>query len=169
MSDIENNKQWVRIGSVGVDSGQLLVCDPCYLQRWEHDNPGGRDGNLGHLHDDGTILFCTLHGECHQEGAIGFDHFDQVIEKYGKSANQLAGDGVLKKVTRRPSGAFSYSGACQATTDKQQAGELGNGLGVAFSSGYGDGVYGVFARYKDDPDWGRRIAEVRIVLIGDND
>jgi len=25
--------EWVKIGVVGVDSGQLMVCDPCYVDR----------------------------------------------------------------------------------------------------------------------------------------
>src|SRR2546429_9311476 len=29
--------QRIRLGEVGVDSGQLLVIDPCYLEGWDHD------------------------------------------------------------------------------------------------------------------------------------
>jgi hypothetical protein len=39
---------------------------------------------------------------------------------------------------------------------------------VAFSSGFGDGSYPVMARYLESPDWGRRIAEVRIVMIDED-
>ncbi|NCD10765.1 MAG: DUF4241 domain-containing protein, partial [Negativicutes bacterium] len=78
------------IGSVGVDSGQLLVIDPCYLGRWKDDD------------------------------------FDQP--------------------SKEP---LSYSSACQLTLSEEQAGELGNSSAVAFSSGFGDGVYPVIAHYKD--------------------
>lgn len=37
--------------------------------------------------------------------------------------------------------------------------------GVVVSSGLGDGLYPVEVRYVDLPDWGRRVAEVRIVFI----
>jgi len=30
--------KWVKIGVVGVDSGQLMVCDPCYIDgQWESE------------------------------------------------------------------------------------------------------------------------------------
>lgn len=30
--------QWVQIGVVGVDSGQLLLCDPCYINsQWQEE------------------------------------------------------------------------------------------------------------------------------------
>lgn len=161
--------EWKKIGAVGVDSGQLMVCDPCYLSRWKDDHPSGPEGNLGYKHEDGTILYCKLHGPCLAEGAIGFFNFDTVIPKYGKTANQLQKEGVIKKVERRPSGKFTYSGACQATGSEEQAGELENGTGVAFSSGLGDGHYEVFARYQDCGDWGRRVAEVKIVMIDEDD
>jgi hypothetical protein len=35
--------RWVKLGVVGVDSGQLMVCDPCYIDgewREEEFNPG---------------------------------------------------------------------------------------------------------------------------------
>lgn len=28
---------WVKIGSFGVDSGQVLITDPCYLNEWKAD------------------------------------------------------------------------------------------------------------------------------------
>jgi len=97
------------IGQVAVDSGQLMVVDPCYLGRWvdnEFDAPS------------------------HPEE--------------------------------------SYASACEKTLSKEQAGELGNAFAVAFSSGFGDGVYPVIAHYKDygtveEPDV--RIRKVEILLI----
>lgn len=40
-----------------------------------------------------------------------------------------------------------------------------DGLGVCVNSGLGDGVYPVEARYEDDPNWGKRVAEVRIKFL----
>ena len=104
MAKIE--KGWEYIGRCGVDSGQLLITDPCYLSDWV-DNESD--------------------------------------SKIGKSS-------------------MSYAGACNATLSKERGGQLHNKLGidlaVAFSSGYGDGVYPVYARKNEDG----RIVEVKIIM-----
>ena len=43
------------------------------------------------------------------------------------------------------------------------------GLGVCVSTGYGDGVYPVYATISDDPEWGKRIKKITIVFIEDDD
>jgi len=65
---------------------------------------------------------------------------------------------------------FNYNGACGATLSEDRAGQLAfengiQGAGVAFASGYGDGLYPVFATYLEDENWGRRIAKVEIIMI----
>jgi len=60
-------------------------------------------------------------------------------------------------------GEYSYLGAC-ATTISQNAGELGSGSSVVFNTGYGDGVYPVYAQYNDD----NRIVKVVIVFEGED-
>lgn len=95
-------------GHITVDSGQLLVCDPCYIESdWKSEE------------------------------------FDE----------------------ENKSDSFSYNGCCHATLSKKQHGQLKfdkdhYGVGVAFSSGYGDGTYPVFVRKNAD----RVIVEVRIIM-----
>ena len=82
------------IGRVAVDSGQLIITDPCYLTEWK-DNDFKEDPN------------------------------DR---------------------------SYSYSGASNTTCyDKDQAGNIGSseGEGLAVRSGYGDGLYPVYANYQD--------------------
>lgn len=43
------------------------------------------------------------------------------------------------------------------------------GLGVVVSTGFGDGRYPVFVRYKDMGAWGRRVAEVKVVFIDEDE
>lgn len=62
------------------------------------------------------------------------------------------------------SGDYSYLGACHATLTNSH-GELGNGRAVAFSTGYGDGYYPVYAVKNDDG----RIAQIVIDFIGNID
>ena len=46
MADNVVGKEWVLIGKVAVDSGQLMVCDPCYIEeQWiKGTTPGLGDG-----------------------------------------------------------------------------------------------------------------------------
>ena len=95
----------VRLGEVGVDSGQLLVIDPCYLDDWDHQR-SYPEACL--VTEDGT-------------------------------------GGQLHYASGRP------------------------GRGVAFRSGFGDGVYPVWATVRDFGPWGRRVVRVEIDLLGDEE
>lgn len=99
-------EEWKTIGYVGVDSGSLMIGDPCYL-------------------DDDTYWNPEL--------------YDKWI------CGRLCEDGV-KSV---------------------EIDELCMHQAVAFESGYGDGVYEVKALIKDCGDFGKRIKEVRVILIED--
>ena len=98
---MKQKDEWKPIGVVGVDSGTLMIGDPCY-----------------------------------------FDDEGWTKEDYDKHVCHMKGD------------------------HKQLNYERGHaGKGVLFTSGLGDGCYKVFAKMKDCGDWGKRIAEVKIVLI----
>ena len=84
------------IGKFGVDSGQAMIGDPCYLESWK-------------AWDDKA------------------EPFDNHTQHKGK---------------------YSYLGACNATIENSY-GDLGHGSSVVFSTGYGDGVYPVFAEIDD--------------------
>lgn len=121
MSARRKKEDWVRIGEVGVDSGQMMLTDPGYIDsEWKKED---------------------------------FEHRDP--DKVGE---------------------YSYAG-CSNTTlgdEEAQAGQLyyamGHaGVGVVFNTGCGDGTYNAYARYVDDPNWGRRIAEVKVVFMDDDE
>jgi len=102
------------LGVTTVDSGQLIIIDPCYLQKWKNDE--------------------------YNEKA---------------SYNQLC-----------------YSNACKASSLKNKGGSFGSSaIAIAFQSGLGDGVYRVYAYYKDiskiTKSKGRdmRIAKIEIDLL----
>ena len=101
-------KGYFLIGVVGVDSGQLLIADPCYID---------------------------------SEWKRGID-FDKGKDKE-----------------------FSYGGCCKATVSEEGYGQLNYkrghvGVGVAFSSGYGDGCYQVWGKKNKEG----RIIEVKIIM-----
>lgn len=102
------------IGRVGVDSGQILITDPCYIDsEW--------------------------------------DSKDRQEEK-AKNHN------------------FSYGGCCSQTLNKDGGGQLNYerghaGVGVAVSSGYGDGLYEVWATYKDEGEFGKRVQKIEVIFF----
>lgn len=101
-------KEWRFLGEVGVDSGQLMVIDPCYVTN-------------------------RIFSEKQYKDVCG--------------------------VTREGGGRFNLA-------------ETGAAGGVAFTSGFGDGLYGVRARIVEDENGREYIAEVVIELIepeGDDD
>ena len=59
---------------------------------------------------------------------------------------------------------YSYDGVFNATCNENRGGNLGKTLGVAFSTGYGDGLYEVYAPYRDDDVFGRRIVQIEIEM-----
>jgi hypothetical protein len=64
---------------------------------------------------------------------------------------------------------YSYTGACNATLGADRAGELDGGFAVATSTGFGDGTYPVYVTYSDEGAWGRRVKEMRVVFIDEED
>ena len=97
----------VKIGTAGVDSGQLMVSDPCYVKDFINNE-------------------------------VDFD-------------------------SKKNDNSYSYNGACHHTLkNKNQGGELGNGLGVVFSTGIGDGSYPVYAYIGEIDGWGERVLKVEV-------
>lgn len=153
----------IKIGEVGVDSGQLLVCDPCYIKsEWKttEDFCGYdtlRDTKTGKLWSYGKV-----------KGATQFpgNYGEPIPECDNLTPNELAESGRWVVVSKPPpSGEFSYNGCCEATLSNESAGQLrfklGHaGAGVAFSSGYGDGCYPVYATYNKEG----RIVKVEIIM-----
>jgi len=171
--DMPTADDWIKAGMAAVDSGQMMMCDPCYISSWKKAEDSTERKAPPYRHKDGRILYCGLHGAAPADNSIRFENYDTVIECYGKSMNQMRKDGDVKEeehVFANP-GEFSYEGCCAATDDKSiQGGQLNfeagwAGAGVVFRTGYGDGYYPVYVRLIDDPEWGRRVAEARIVFI----
>ena len=61
-------------------------------------------------------------------------------------------------------GQYGYLGACGVTLDKGY-GELGMGSAVVFTTGYGDGMYPVYAEINEDG----RVARITIEFVGDDE
>ena len=133
------------IGQVGVDSGQLLLCDPCYIDsEWQKE-----DFTDVRVHQHKVTKDTLTYGK-------DFAKYNQVIERYGKDMNELLATGEWEDVERPFSQyPFSYNACAQATLSQAGHGQLNYkhghpGVGVAFSTAFGDGVYPVYAHYNSD-------------------
>ena len=150
---------WKKIGIVGVDSGQLLLTDPCYIDsQWEEED----------FEDNTDYIFVFPDGK-EEKVKHCSDRWFELIERANK--------GEIKLREERHSTAkypFSYNACCQETMSKgfgQLLYKMGHeGVGVVFNSGIGDGAYPVYAFFqnigtKDKPDF--RIAELRVIMLED--
>lgn len=127
------------IGNFGVDSGQVLIGDPCYLD--------------GFINDDSKLTRRYQHTTTNKilTQPTDFLSFEEYKED-GLTMNQMLKNGTYKKLPRnKVNPTYSYSGACSVTCDgEEKAGELANGLAVVSSTGYGDGCYPVYATENED-------------------
>ncbi|PHI49705.1 hypothetical protein B9T64_06915 [Bacillus halotolerans] len=161
------------IGRVGVDSGQLLIIDPCYIDaNWKKENESniigvrfwgsGRENAIQFLQYKNHIV------ESDNEG-YGFVRTDnkEHVEIVQHDLNEfLKLDLGMIVFTTVNDG--SYQEVCKLTMSEEQSGQYKNVLGCAFRSGFGDGLYEVYATYKDygiKNQQDKRIAKVEIVLI----
>jgi hypothetical protein len=134
------------IGYVGVDSGQILLCDPCYidgewvkedfedLRRYQHKTTGYI---IQYLKD--------------------FINYQEPMEEFGgKCMNELIDTGEWEELPYGPpKHPFSYNACCKKTLSEDGHGQLNYalghpGVGVAFSTAFGDGTYPVIAHYMED-------------------
>lgn len=136
-----------KIGEIGVDSGQAMICDPCYVDsEWK-----SREYGVERLY--------------HVVGGPDIDmagrRFDEVLPEVGMTMNEAVEQGKVVGLPHKRTHEFSYDGVCRETQSEDLAGQLNYalghaGAGVAFSTGWGDGVYPVYATYN---------AEGRIVKV----
>tara|TARA_R100000278_G_scaffold28104_1_gene25533 strand:- start:247 stop:729 length:483 start_codon:yes stop_codon:yes gene_type:complete len=151
----------VLLGCVNVDSGQLMVTDPCYLYRFENNE-----------YKPTRKYVCVTDKKKIIEWPRDFYNYeDDIIDGYNKNMNTLIKDKLFIQVKDEIiDSSYSYVGACnQSTKNENQGGELSHGLGLSFSTGFGDGTYPVYAHYEDVNGWGRRIKKIEIEFFKDKD
>jgi hypothetical protein len=160
------------IGNVGVDSGQILVCDPGYIDsEWKHEE---FDGKTKYRHTDGTILTHTFNNpDGYTSPETIFTHYDHIFPKYGKCMNDMIRDKEVIELdeTDPPIHPFSYNACCKKTLSSDDDGQLcfnrgHDGAGVVTNTGYGDGYYPVVA---DIDDRTGRVKSITVVFMEDED
>ncbi len=167
------NPHLIQIGTIGVDSGQALLCDPCYIESEWQDTPF-RDIRRYQDKATGRIYQLDLMGDDQDTLPDTNETFGNYQEQLptGKTPNQHLADGDWEKLEdpdANPLGEFSYGGCCASTLSSgsgQLNYQMGHaGAGVVFNTGYGDGLYPVYARHGEDG----RIARVEVAFCEEMD
>lgn len=163
-----SNERKETLGYVGVDSGQLMIIDPCYMS--------GKDMDEGEViglkfwgRDAETLANHLIENGIHEvEGEYPYTiKADNENIKYISNEISTIAKNNEWLVVSSPLTNSIYDSICDITNNENQGGEVD--LGVAFSSGLGDGSYEVVATYKELAGWGERITKVEIILIDDED
>ena len=128
------------IGYCAVDSGQILLTDPCYLKDWINDE----------FQD--IRRYKDRDGKIHQF-RVDFENYESKIGD--KTVNQLINNKEWERIENVKSSDYSYNGACSMTLSKKGGGELEfhtgfSSAGVVISTAHGDGVYPVSVKRDKD-------------------
>jgi len=123
------------LGYFGVDSGQVLITDPCYLKEFKSNE----------------MKIDTIYTLKHPDGKT-----EKVVASMSnKRWRELIDDinnGKIKTIKReysKTSKDYSYNGCCGVSLSEDRGGQIGKGEdGVCASTGYGDGSYPVYANYE---------------------
>ena len=131
---LKEDEKLVHMGFVGVDSGQVMMCDPCYIDNnWKKEE--FRDIRR-YKHNDGTIL----------QYRVDFENYESLIPKYNSTMNMLIAAKQVTQIPNLKTGSFSYEGACLNTLDEPGYGEMqiGSSSAIVTRTYHGDGNYAVY-------------------------
>lgn len=151
----------VLIGHIGVDSGQVMIVDPCYLKDWRDNEFTYKTGLRNKK--TGKLICCWDEVE-----GIGKINWATPLPEYGgRCMNDLAEDKeTWEKYEHYPdAGGFNYSGV-SGMTCKDTFGEIAGGLAVASRTYMGDGHYPVYAITEGE---GGRVKQLIIDFYGNED
>lgn len=133
-----------RLGVVGVDSGQLMITDPCYV-----------DSDWQAQQKQALTAYSDVHTGRVYRHWEDFQRFDKGADGLEGTVQQNIESGRLVKLAIEPESPFPYSyrGACNATLTGG-FGELHyrkghSGAGVVFATAWGDGEYPVYGEIID--------------------
>lgn len=131
------------LGYVAVDSGQLMIADPCYIDSEWQKEPVRDIRRYVDMRTKDILQF-----------GKDFTNFQEVLPVYGKSVNELIAEEMLVELPEDSDSNrnFSYAGAC-AATNSEGYGELRfrmgyAGAGLAFSTAFGDGMFPVYGEMR---------------------
>lgn len=140
------------LGHVGVDSAQLVITDPCYIDSaWKKEE--FKDIRI-YRHKTLKKLFGYNKSKL---GSFKIENFTSYEAKTstGKTMNEMILKNEVKEVPiptkNKLIGSFSYAGCCETTiNDKNQITTPDNEKAVVVQTGYGDGYYQVYGYFNKD-------------------
>lgn len=165
------------IGTVGVDSGQIMIMDPCYVESlWRTSKEGNITGLKfwGSGQEEAAEYAKSLGHEVKEVNGAYFATETDLAQLNTLAHNLAAHAHSHKKVV--VSSVWTdgtYHQICDATGGEQQAGPLPYPLGhagflTAATSGLGDGHYNVYATYVESKLIGNRIQKVEIEFLDED-
>lgn len=165
------------LGYTAVDSGQLLVIDPCYIDsQWKNDGDFIGIEFWGEGREEVHQILSRSGFEVENiENRVSFIRLhDESYVEYVKREIQNASKKAGKVVVCHEKTTSTYEKISDLTLSEKQGGQLNfdlghEGLGVAFSSGLGDGLYPVYAYYENIDGCGEMIVKVEIELVSEED
>ncbi len=129
-----------KIGSLLIDTGKLIFCDPAYLHHWKEDS-----FEAHRAFRDTQTNRTYVYGE-------DFNHFDAILFD-DKSVNTLMAEKRLERIPYGESGEFSNSAVTKGVINKGYVQcnfpEGFEGMAIAVATPGGDGEIPVFAEFKD--------------------
>ena len=143
------------VGYVAVDSGQLMICDPCYIEStWKADS---EFVSIAKYKSKDGKAYAFYRSKKKPAGAMlsdveeFFSSYDVALKSTGKTPNEHRHSGDWEEIDLAEYdsqvGEFSGAGASKTTLTKDRCGMLHfakghEGAGFACST-YGDGTYSV--------------------------
>lgn len=127
------------MGFVFVDSGQLMITDPCYIDsEWQQEE------------FEDLRLYKDVNTSKIYQYRKDFSNYNEIINGFSVSVNELCETGQFKPLEIESDFNYSYAGACHASQSKNGFGQLKfklghDGVGIAVSTVNGDGGYPVYA------------------------
>ncbi|WP_410988448.1 hypothetical protein [Bacillus cereus] len=170
LTTTEKKVEKVLLGTVGVDSGQLFISDPSYIEhQW---TPFSRGALLGikfwgqaqekvkdYLVSNGYSVIQNNESYFISATNARYVVLETTIKEYAKEINEV--------IVTSPETTSTYDDISRKTLSNKGYGMIGSPWGVAFTSGLGDGTYNVYGTIQDIKGWGERITKVEIELISD--
>lgn len=139
----EGDLEVVGMGEVGVDSGQLMITDPCYIDsEWQVEE------------FEDLRIFKDIETGITYQFRKDFNIFTDKIKGFEVDVNELISSGRFEQLEIVKEKNYSYAGACAATGSVDGYGEMNyklghSGAGVVFRTAFGDGVYQVYGEKYD--------------------
>jgi hypothetical protein len=132
------------IGSVSVDSGQLLITDPSYI-----------DSEWSKEEFEDIRLYKDTKTQRVLQFRKDFQLYTDILDGYTKDVSTLIEDGDLEEIKINGKLSYSSNGAAHASISEEGYGNLKfklghEGAGFVFRTLYGDGDYPVYGEKIDD-------------------